>query len=452
MTNTMTNTRSMLLTIVLATAALAAPVARASALCPSPRTICDSDEQQEPAYTAARQAFNDGDYRKAERLFADFVAKNPKSPNAGDALYYRAFSLFSIGGESNLRQALQALQTEKDKYPKAKTIDDVATLAVRIRGRLAQLGDANSAERVSTAAQKSADCKSEREDDVRSEALNALLQMDSQSAIPILKEILSKKDACTAWMRKKAVFLVSQHPSTETVTLLMDVARTDPSADVRGQAVFWMGQVHSQKAEDMLVDIATNSRDLELRKGALFALTQQQMPAGRALIRKLAESNDTPDEVRKSAIWQLGQQHSQENSDALRSIFSKVKNDEEVAKSVLFSLAQMHGYGNAQWLLAQASDRSLPEDVRKHAIFCAGQAGIPGSDLIALYDRVSDRPVKEHLIWVMSDSRDRGALDKLIDIAKNDKDVEMRKKALFWLGQKNDPRVRQLLLDIIKGE
>jgi len=28
----------------------------------------------------------------------------------------------------------------------------------------------------------------------------------------------------------------------------------------------------------------------------------------------------------------------------------------------------------------------------------------------------------------------------------------MRKKAIFWLGQKNDPRVRQLLIDIIKGE
>jgi len=27
----------------------------------------------------------------------------------------------------------------------------------------------------------------------------------------------------------------------------------------------------------------------------------------------------------------------------------------------------------------------------------------------------------------------------------------MRKKAIFWLGQSRDPRVKQLLLDIING-
>jgi hypothetical protein len=49
----------------------------------------------------------------------------------------------------------------------------------------------------------------------------------------------------------------------------------------------------------------------------------------------------------------------------------------------------------------------------------------------------------------MSESRDRAATDKLIEIARRDPDREMRKKALFWLGQKNDPRVRQILIDIL---
>ena len=35
------------------------------------------------------------------------------------------------------------------------------------------------------------------------------------------------------------------------------------------------------------------------------------------------------------------------------------------------------------------------------------------------------------------------------DIAKNDKDPELRKKAIFWLGQSHDPRVQQFLLDLI---
>jgi hypothetical protein len=53
------------------------------------------------------------------------------------------------------------------------------------------------------------------------------------------------------------------------------------------------------------------------------------------------------------------------------------------------------------------------------------------------------------MIWVLSESRDRVATDKLVEIAQKDSDQEMRKKALFWLGQKNDPRVKQILVDIL---
>jgi len=34
-------------------------------------------------------------------------------------------------------------------------------------------------------------------------------------------------------------------------------------------------------------------------------------------------------------------------------------------------------------------------------------------------------------------------------IAKSDPNLELRKQALFWLGQKNDPRVRQFIRDLI---
>jgi TolA-binding protein len=419
-----------------------------SATCPPPAWA--EEDPADDLYKAAREAMNANDFKKAAKLFGDLTEKYPKSAYAGDAYYWRAFSLYKLDGDDSLRDALRSIETQKTKFPKAKTAGDAQALAVRIRGTLAQRGDVDAAEKVSTQAQKSANC-SEGRDDLRSDAINALLQMDPESAIPILKDILAKRDACSAWLRKKAVFMLSQKRTSETETLLMNTIRNDPSHDVRADAVFWLGNVRTEKAEGMLVDIATNG-DTEMRKKAIFALTQQRMSRGQALIRKLAEDNSTPEEVRKDAIWQLGQNRSQENADLLRSLFGKVKNDADVANSVLFSLSQMRGFGNDRWLLALASDRSLSTEVRKHAIFCAGQAGISGSELVSLYDRITDREVKEHLIWVMSDARDRGGIDKLVDIAKNDKDVEMRKKALFWLGQKNDPRVRQLLIDIIKGE
>jgi HEAT repeat protein len=57
--------------------------------------------------------------------------------------------------------------------------------------------------------------------------------------------------------------------------------------------------------------------------------------------------------------------------------------------------------------------------------------------------------MKEQAIFVLSQKKDAGAIDKLIDIAKNDRDREMRGKAIFWLGQSRDPRAMRLLEEII---
>ena len=43
----------------------------------------------------------------------------------------------------------------------------------------------------------------------------------------------------------------------------------------------------------------------------------------------------------------------------------------------------------------------------------------------------------------------RDAIDKLMDIASNDPDRDLRKQAIFWLGQSHDPRVQKFLLDLI---
>jgi HEAT repeat protein len=213
-----------------------------------------------------------------------------------------------------------------------------------------------------------------------------------------------------------------------------------------------MGQVRTEKAAAALEEIATSSRDMDLRAKAIHALHEQGSERAAALLRRLAESEQTPESVREQAIFWLGQRRSQENAAFLRGLFGrlgKAERNEDIRKKVMFSISQMRGFGNDRWLLNIALDAANSEDVRGHALWTAGQAGIPGSDLVALYDRVTDAQVKEKLIWVLSESQDRAATDKLVAIAQKDPDREMRKKALFWLGQKNDPRVRQIIVDIL---
>lgn len=408
-------------------------------------------------YRAGREALNREDYRRAASIFAEISRRFPKSEYAADAGYWRAFALYKSGRDSDLREALRAIESQQKGFPKAKTAGDASTLAVRINGELGKRGDPDGARKVAEAATgDDAPCtRSSRDDpdlELRAAALNALLQMDAQSAVPIIKSVLAKRDACSASLREKAVFLLSQKQTPETEVLLIDVVRNDPNRGVREQAVFWLGQVHTDKAADALENIATSSPDMALREKAIFALNEQGSSRGAVLLRRFAESAETPSSVREQAIFWLGQRKSSENADFLRSLFGRLgkgEQNDELRKKIMFSLSQMRGYGNDRWLLALALDKSNSEEVRGHALWTAGQAGIPGSELVSLYDRLSDADVKEKLIWVLSESRDRASSDKLVEIAQKDPDREMRKKAIFWLGQKNDPRIRQILIDIL---
>ena len=404
-------------------------------------------------YRLGREAINRGDFRRAAALFAEISAKHPRSEYAPDAPYWRAFALYRAGRDEDLREALKTLDTQQSRFPRAATIADAKELAIRIRGVLAQQGDVASAEAVSRAAAQNRPCvRDDNDNEIRAAAMNALLQMDAEGAIPIIKQVLAKRDECSAALREKAVFLLSQKRSSETEDLLIDAIRNDPSRSVREQAVFWLGQVRTDRAATALEEIVTSSAEVDLRTKAVHALHETGSDRAIGVLRRLAENAQTPESVRDQAIFWLGQRRSAENAEFLRTLFGRLgrggQND-ELRKKVLFSLSQMRGVGNDRWLLGVATDTTYSEEVRGHALWTAGQAGIPGSDLASLYDRIADADVKEKLIWVLSESRDRVATDKLIEIAQRDPDVEMRKKALFWLGQKNDPRVRQILTDIL---
>jgi hypothetical protein len=121
---------------------------------------------------------------------------------------------------------------------------------------------------------------------------------------------------------------------------------------------------------------------------------------------------------------------------------------------IIFSLSQQRSFGNAEWIMQIALDPKESIEMRKQALFWAGQNGGASTESFAsLDDKMTDTEIKDQLIFVLSQrSRDGKALEKLMDIAKTDKDKEMRSKAIFWLGQSRDPRAAKFLEDLITKE
>jgi len=88
-------------------------------------------------------------------------------------------------------------------------------------------------------------------------------------------------------------------------------------------------------------------------------------------------------------------------------------------------------------------------DSRKEALFWLGQSDAPTADLVRLYDDLEPEPLRDHATFVLSQRRDEAAVDKLIDIARHDRDLDVRKRAMFWLGQSRDPKAVKFFRDVL---
>jgi len=417
------------------------------------------EDPADSLYRLGRLAIGDNDYRRAATLFDQVVSKYPNSVAAPNALYWRAWALYHIGMDrrtkSDLDDALASIDKLQASYAKSSAAtSDAPSLRTQIQSARASLGDANAAVNITNEAKglsQAGSCSGSKVDEeMRVAALEGLLNMNAEDAVPIIKDVLKQRDPCRIELRKKAVWLLSQKRAPDVVSTLLDVARSDPSTDVRGEAIFWLSQTRSEEAVPALDSVLFSAGDDELRKKAIFALSQQRSERARQALRRAAESDRMSEDIRSEAIFWLGQQ-GLADLEYFKTLFQKTTNI-ELRKKIVFAVSQTRLPGASAWLIDMARDKSADIEVRKDALFQAGQSRTVDFALLSsLYDQSKgDAEMQDQVLFVLSQRREPAAVDKLMDVAKNDTNIDRRKQALFWLGQKNDPRVKQFLRDLLK--
>ncbi len=301
-----------------------------------------------------------------------------------DSYYWQAFALYRRAGTSNLRAAIELLDQQRSRYPNAGTMASAAELRVQLESRLAQQGDAGAAANI--AQQASEPCDGD-EQETRAAALSALLNMNAERAIPILKQVLQQRDECSADLRRQAVFLISQKMTDESVDILLDLAHRnpDPDPEVREQAVFWLSQVKSPEALQALESILRESKDQDVQEKAIFAISQHGSDEAVRVLREYAERADAPRDLRENAIFWIGQNPKAGGTRYLMDLYPRL-NDPELKEKAIFSIAQGNSADSRRWLLERARDRSESVDVRKNALFWAGQTGgLTAAEMKELY-------------------------------------------------------------------
>ncbi len=104
-------------------------------------------------------------------------------------------------------------------------------------------------------------------------------------------------------------------------------------------------------------------------------------------------------------------------------------------------------------LLRIARRAELPLETRRQAVFwlgqAAGEAATRGLDSLAA-DGDGELEVRKQAVFALSQRSADEGVPVLIRIARSNSHPELRKTALFWLGQSEDPRALALFEEILK--
>lgn len=394
---------------------------------------------EEDLYSSGHDALDRGRYQEATEIFERVADQASGSDLAGDALYWQAFALQRLGGNENLRQALRVLERQLERYPKAASQGDARELATRIEGALAKRGDPGATQKVIEKAQ------GETDDEMRLAALDALMHMDGDKAMPLLRRILADPKKNGPEMRKRAVFILSQQSGEEAASILYEVATTDESPEVQGDAVFWLGQTSERQALQALQKILETQRDPHLLKKAVFALSQVGSDEAGRLLEGIVLDAAAPLDVRADAVFWLGQE--MRDAKSMMALYPRLDHD-ALKEKVIFTVAQQGDTAGYDWLLKVANDPSEPAELRKNAFFWVGQEA-PIELVVGFYDTSDDRQIREQALFALAQRDEPAAVAKLIDIAMNEADADLRRTAVFWLGQSSDDRALEALQKII---
>ncbi len=227
----------------------------------------------------------------------------------------------------------------------------------------------------------------------------------------------------SAWVAERAVVAIAVNADSRAGDLLVGIVTSSRIDRARTTAVMWLGIVGERLP--FLAGLVRDEREgVELRKQAAMAIGISKNPASVPTLRGLFDSVTTHD-VRDHIVVAVGV-HSEESGasddeavDFLIRV-ADIERDESLKRQAIFWLSQKAGKRSLDALVARATSAS-PGDVelQKQAVFA-----------------LSQRPKDE-------------AVPILMRLAKTHSNPEVRKSAIFWLGQIDDDRVLPFFKELL---
>ena len=378
-------------------------------------------------YRDAQRALDQKDWSAAAELFGQVAKEGGEDADA--ALYWQAYSQYKRGRET---AALQTLSELQHSYPESSWIDDAKALEMEAKPRTGRLVEP----------------QADGDEELKLYALNSLMHVESERAIPILDEFLAGDHSLE--MKEKALFVLSQSSSSRAREILVEIAEGQRQPELSMEAIEYLGLSGGEETGRLLQQIYDTNQDVEVKEQVLEAM---MLGGHKDRVLAAARSEANP-ELRSEAVELLGVMGA---SDELRQLYAS-ETSPEVKEGILEG---MFLAGDAETLAQFARSEKDPE-LRMEAIEYLGVTGSSTamSTLRDLYASETDGEVKEQILEGFFLAADG---ETLLKLAKTEPDPELRGEAIEYLGllgseksadalhalwtSESDPEVKESILE-----
>ena len=198
----------------------------------------------------------------------------------------------------------------------------------------------------------------------------------------------------------------------------------ESNEDLKLIAINSLMSTEPERALPLLRKVLEGSQPLSVKERALFVLSQNGSPGARAILADIARGKSNPD-LQQKALQDLGLFGGKESRQTLADIYAS-SSDPDVKRTILHSF--MIGGDRDRVLTAAKGEKD--SDLRRDAIH---QLGIMGAqnELWELYAKDSSLDDKRAMLQAMFIG---GNVEKLTELAKNEKNSELRVDAIHSLG------------------
>ncbi len=228
----------------------------------------------------------------------------------------------------------------------------------------------------------------------------------------------------------------------------IDLNSLHHSADLDDVPLFWLGNMGTGESVGYLETCFKRVGSDKKRKDIVDAVgIHGRGPRIFAFLKRVLTGNYAVKVRKPAAFWMGGQQ----SAEAAKVLLNTVYNDKssEVRENAVFGLYLVKQKA-ADDALEQLARKGKDREIRKKAIFWLGQKAVKRAAEILgdVIDEEEDGGVRKAAVFALSQHPD--GVSKLIKLAKTHRRFGVRKQAIFWLGQSDDPRALDTILGILK--